>query len=477
MDCVGPLPKTKAGHQYLLTRYDVCFNTFSRGRSPLKHQGQNLHTCLSKVFQFCGPPKVYSVRPGFELHVSLVPTSYVPSGNKSSAYHPESQGPLERFHQTLKNMLRTYCVDTEKEWDDGVHLLLFAAQEALQESLGFSPFELIFGCTVRGPLKLLKETWLDENSTVHLLDHVSDLQDKLSTAAKLAQANLKSSQRRIKHWYDKRARLRNFKPGEKVLVLLPIPGNTLQARYSGPYCVEEKLSDVNYIISTPDCRRQRRLCHINMLKKYYETEDTHPRPKTVTTVKLVGKSQGPSSSGRREEDISQCEPRLKNSDVLENLEDKFHHLSPDEREDMIQLVSDFIQLFSDVPSTTNVVCHDVEIVGDATPCKQHPYRVNQLKLHAIQKEIDYMLENGIIEYICSDWSSPCVLVPKVNGSFRLCTDFRKLNAITKTDSYPLPRIDDCIDRVGHSRYVSKLDLLKGYWQVPLTEKAKQVSTK
>ena len=186
MDCVGPLTKTKAGHQYLLTRYDVCFNTFSRGRSPLKHQGQNLHMCLSKVFQFCGPPKVYSVRPGFKLHVSLVPTSYVPSGNKSSAYHPESQGPLERFHQTLKNMLRTYCVDTEKEWDHGVHLLLFAAQEALQESLGFSPFELIFGCTVRGPLKLLKETWLDEDSTVHLLDHVSDLQDKLSTAPKLA---------------------------------------------------------------------------------------------------------------------------------------------------------------------------------------------------------------------------------------------------------------------------------------------------
>ena len=163
----------------------------------------------------------------------------------------------------------------------------------------------------------------------------------------------------MKHWYDKRARLRNFKPGEKVLVLLPVPGNTLQARYSGPYCVKEKLSDVNYIISTPDCRRQRRLCHINMLKKYYESEDTQPRPKTVTTVKLVGKSQGPSSSGRREEDISQCEPRLKNSDVLENLEDKFHHLSPDEREDMIQLVSDFIQLFSDVPSTTNAVCHDV----------------------------------------------------------------------------------------------------------------------
>jgi transposase InsO family protein len=75
---------------------------------------------------------------------------------KSSAYHPESQGALERFHQTLKNMIRTFCLQCEKDWDDGVHLLLFAAREAVQESLGFIPFELVFGHTVRGPLKLAK---------------------------------------------------------------------------------------------------------------------------------------------------------------------------------------------------------------------------------------------------------------------------------------------------------------------------------
>ena len=76
---------------------------------------------------------------------------------RSSAYHPESQGALERFHQTLKNMIRSYCFDTEKDWDEGIHLLLFAVRESVQESLGFSPFELVFGHTVRGPLKLLKE--------------------------------------------------------------------------------------------------------------------------------------------------------------------------------------------------------------------------------------------------------------------------------------------------------------------------------
>ena len=76
---------------------------------------------------------------------------------RSSAYHPESQGALERFHQTLKNMIRSYCFNTKKDWDEGIHLLLFAVRESVQESLGFSPFELVFGHSVRGPLKLLKE--------------------------------------------------------------------------------------------------------------------------------------------------------------------------------------------------------------------------------------------------------------------------------------------------------------------------------
>ena len=62
---------------------------------------------------------------------------------RSSAYHPESQGALERFHQTLKNMIRSYYFDTEKDWDKDIHLLLFAARESVQESLGFSPFELV----------------------------------------------------------------------------------------------------------------------------------------------------------------------------------------------------------------------------------------------------------------------------------------------------------------------------------------------
>ena len=76
---------------------------------------------------------------------------------KSSAYHPESEGAIERLHQTLKNMLKTYYHQTGKDWDEGDTLLLFAVRDSVQESLGFSPFELVYGHSVRGPLKLYKE--------------------------------------------------------------------------------------------------------------------------------------------------------------------------------------------------------------------------------------------------------------------------------------------------------------------------------
>ena len=79
---------------------------------------------------------------------------------KYSAYHPESQGALERFHQTLKTMIRMYCTENSRDWDEGVHLLLFAVRESVQESLGFSPLEQVFGHAVRGRLLLLKENGL-----------------------------------------------------------------------------------------------------------------------------------------------------------------------------------------------------------------------------------------------------------------------------------------------------------------------------
>ena len=136
-------------------------------------------------------------------------------------------------------------------------MLLFAVRESVQESLGFSPFELVFGHTVRGPLKLLKEKFLsNDDSSLNLLQYVSDFKDRLSKACEAAWTNLKSAQRKMKHWYDENAKERQFMPGDRVLALLPIPGKPLQARYYGPYTVDKQISDVNYIVNTPGRRKK-----------------------------------------------------------------------------------------------------------------------------------------------------------------------------------------------------------------------------
>jgi hypothetical protein len=90
----------------------------------------------------------------------------------------------------------------------------------------------------------------------------------------------------------------------------------------------------------------------------------------------------------------------------------------------------------------------------------------------IKKEVDEMLEAGIIEQSTSPWSAPVVLVTKKNGKKRFCVDFRKLNAVMITENWALPRIEDIFERLGDSKLFSTLDLKSGYWQMSLAEESK-----
>lgn len=142
--------------------------------------------------------------------------------------------------------------------------------------------------------------------------------------------------------------------------------------------------------------------------------------------------------------------------------------------DIARLINKHPMLFSDTPSRTTAIEHDIA-VSSSIPIRQHPYRVNAAKRAAMKSEVQYLLDNKLARPCSSPWSSPCLLVPKSDGTPRFCTDYRKVNVITIPDSYPRPRLEDCIDSIGSAQFVSKLDLLKGYWQMPLTTRASEIS--
>ena len=120
-----------------------------------------------------------------------------------------------------------------------------------QASTGLSPFELLYGRSVRWPLDILRETWeASTKSSESIVSYVLMMREKLSTMTQLVQGNLSRAQANQKQWYDQTARSREFNPGDKVLVLLPTSTNKLRAQWQGPYTVLQRNGPANYVIAT-----------------------------------------------------------------------------------------------------------------------------------------------------------------------------------------------------------------------------------
>lgn len=140
-----------------------------------------------------------------------------------------------------------------------------------------------------------------------------------------------------------------------------------------------------------------------------------------------------------------------------------------------QTVEDFDDVFALHEfelGTTNTCQHSID-TGDSQPIRQLPRRVPFALRGQVDKMVEEMLERGVIEPSKSPWASPVVLVSKKDGSLRFCVDYRKLNAITKLDVFPLPRIDDSLDALAHTQYFTTLDLASGYWQVPMEPQSQE----
>eukprot|EP00731_Ephydatia_muelleri_P001660 Em0001g1660a len=140
------------------------------------------------------------------------------------------------------------------------------------------------------------------------------------------------------------------------------------------------------------------------------------------------------------------------------------HLDEAQYQELELLCSDFQDVLHGTPGCTMLTEHSIP-TGLSTPVRQVPYRLPYARREWVKKEIEAMFQDGVIESSISDWASPIVLIEKKDGGIRFCVDYRKLNSVTQGDAYPMPRVDELLDQLGNSQYLTTLDLARGYWQV------------
>jgi hypothetical protein len=151
---------------------------------------------------------------------------------------------------------------------------------------------------------------------------------------------------------------------------------------------------------------------------------------------------------------------------------KIGELEKEQKEKLQKLIQEFEDIFAKDENDlgrTNLAKHSIN-TGDHEPIKQGAYIVNSNKKKIIEEETQKMLKKGVIRKSNSPWSSPVTLVPKPNGKWRFCTDYRKLNTITKKDNHPLPRINTLLEKFEGSNWFTTLDMASGYWQIEMEEK-------
>ena len=276
VDIVGPIvPRSDKKSRYILTMIDYA-TRYPEAVALPSIETERVAEALIAMFSRVGIPSEMLIEHESRVTIEVMnEVSRLLSLQQLTTipYRPYSKGPVERFHAMLKRVLLTMCAERPNDWDKYLPALLFAVREIPQESLGFSPFELLYGRNVRGPMQILRELWSVEETDEHArltYQYVIDLRERLEKTCKLAQDNVRKLDIKQNAFYDKRARSRKFDVGDKVLLLLPSESNKVLLQWNGPYEVLEVVNAMNYKINVKGVVNT---YPANMLKLYVERQN------------------------------------------------------------------------------------------------------------------------------------------------------------------------------------------------------------
>jgi len=268
LDVVGPLPVTLSGNKYVLTFQD----DLSKYVVAIPIERQDAETVarafVEKVVLQYGTPQILQTDQGanfmsevFKNTCSLLRIKKI----QSTAFHPESQGSIERSHRVLAEYLRHYVSEDQTDWDAWVPFATYVYNTTHHSATGYTPFELLFGRLSTLPSALKKPPSPQYNHE----DYVAELRGRLQTVHQQAHKKLIESKDKSKEYYDKRAKPTKLQVGDKVLLFDETVrrgrSRKLSAQWIGPYTITE-MDEVNATIVRG---RKSTKVHVNRLKPFF----------------------------------------------------------------------------------------------------------------------------------------------------------------------------------------------------------------
>jgi hypothetical protein len=468
VDIVGPMPMTTKGNRFILTL--ICPMTKFPEAVPMPDMtSARIMEALLDIFARVGFPSEVQMDWGKSFVSNLSIAFFERMGIKvihSSIYHPQSNS-VERFHSTLGRILRAVTHENPLDWDVCLAAALFAVRSVPNASTGFTPAELLFGRNVRTPFSLVAEHWTSSVQSLPVVSYMLDLVNRLSKSHELALIHMREAQVINKRRYDKGAKETKWKVGDLAMVLVQNKENKLSMRWDGPYKITKIISATNCLVEVP--RGQKLvpiIYHTNLLKQYVK------RVESLNLIFSDLEQQIPDASA--EVEIGE----IPNFTADKGLSEPSCFDSPDlsdaENYQLREVLEGYHSVFSNKPGLCDISmpAHDLELIKEE-PFTCKPYRTSPAHRKLMKEGIADMLAQGIIRPGKSQYLSPMIVVQSPGKDPRLCIDYRNLNKLTKDQVYPIPFLEERIERVGAAKFITVIDLTKGYFQTRLTERAQK----
>ena len=469
VDIIGEIfPHSSSGHAYVLIMVDQ-YSRWPEAVPLRKLTAKATCEALLEIFARTGVASVVVSDQGsnfrskmtieFERILGTSPRFCTPM-------HPAANGSVERYNQTFKNMLHHIIQAGIKDWAKQIPFILWAYREIPNSTTGLSPFHLVYGKPARGPINILKEVWTGDQALPVCLnksatEYLEDVKKRIATAADIATQHAEAAQQRYVLNYNLRSKDKKFEVGDEVLILEKDTDKKVLSRWIGPVPILEKQSDHSYLVKMPNGGN--RIWHANHLRKFNARINhvlgvIHEEDEQFGSVECC-----PSS-----DDFEQTEVDF-NQFVHKNCEE----LDQEQKQELITVLEHHRNVFSDRPGRCKIGEHVIRLKEGAEFPKRKIYRVPQKLQAEVDRQIDDLLNQGLIERGWGPYAHPIVCVKKPDDSIRICVDSQAINSITVDDKYPMANIEDLLMKVSKSRYITCVDCSAGYNQIPMAESSKE----